>query len=222
MNISLKKTFRPKRELEQKYSKSGTFHFINHHSLTKLLELNINLDNEQNNCLVDGFFLSLILRILRIEHLYYPGPDFLDKEILKNKKESLSFIVGSQPAFKRLKDLGHKKVFNVPMIDRSNINQVIEKLNFTDNETIVVGIGSPNQDLLATNLIKKNKNLKIFCLGAAVDFYTNVQSRPPLLFRKIKMEWLWRLITNFRVTLPRISSSTFKFIKMIFLKRFRF
>ena len=59
---------------------------------------------------------------------------------------------------------------------------------------IVLAMGMPKQEKIAA-LLKANSSVSaiVICGGAILDFQANRYARAPLIFRKIGMEWLYRL-----------------------------
>lgn len=184
-------------------------HFVNHHSLVELYQKKINIKNH-HKYFVDGNFLSLILKIKGIQHEFLPGPVFFDKNLRKLNQDTL-FIVSNEEGANILSTKGWRNVSIAPLITEENASDYLSALEFKSN-LIVIGIGSPSQDLLAGKFTELNPNLQVWCVGAAVEFYTGLQKSPPEIFRICKLEWLWRLITNFSVTWRRIVLSTIKLI----------
>jgi exopolysaccharide biosynthesis WecB/TagA/CpsF family protein len=64
-----------------------------------------------------------------------------------------------------------------------------------DNATIILGMGMPKQERLAESLkIHFPKGFSIINGGAIIDFIGGKQPRAPLLIRRLKLEFLFRLL----------------------------
>lgn len=61
---------------------------------------------------------------------------------------------------------------------------------------VLLGLGSPKQEIFAERAITRHPELGFVCIGAALDFLTGEQSRAPSLMRENGLEWLWRLATS--------------------------
>lgn len=62
-------------------------------------------------------------------------------------------------------------------------------------DIILVSLGFPNQEQWVNEMRKRLPHTKlIMTVGGAIDFLTGKQTRAPLFFRSIGLEWLWRLL----------------------------
>ena len=67
-----------------------------------------------------------------------------------------------------------------------------EKPRFT-----FVGVGSPQQELIASEALKLEGSRGLaLCVGAALEFITGTQKRAPLFARRLGLEWAHRLLSN--------------------------
>ena len=76
-------------------------------------------------------------------------------------------------------------------------NEVLEKVNNSGAELLVLGMGVPKQELWASVNKEKLENIKIIIAGGAIlDFLSGRVKRAPLWMRKMNMEWVFRLISE--------------------------
>ncbi len=61
---------------------------------------------------------------------------------------------------------------------------------------ILLGLGSPKQEIFAERAINRHPQLGFVCIGAALDFLTGEQVRAPALMRNWVLEWAWRLASS--------------------------
>jgi len=61
-------------------------------------------------------------------------------------------------------------------------------------DVIILCMGMPKQEILASQLYKQSENLLIICGGGWADFYSGTKSRAPLWVRKLSLEWVHRLL----------------------------
>lgn len=61
---------------------------------------------------------------------------------------------------------------------------------------VLLGLGSPKQELFAERAIARHPELGFVCIGAALDFIVGEQVRAPAVMRNNGLEWLWRLVTS--------------------------
>lgn len=57
---------------------------------------------------------------------------------------------------------------------------------------VFVGLGCPRQEIFAANL-RPLLNVPLLGVGAAFDYHAGLLRRPPVLFQRAGLEWLWRL-----------------------------
>jgi N-acetylglucosaminyldiphosphoundecaprenol N-acetyl-beta-D-mannosaminyltransferase len=59
----------------------------------------------------------------------------------------------------------------------------------------LLGVGSPQQELLASEMASSGKvKGTVLCIGASVDFLVGEQSRAPRVVQMVSLEWCWRLV----------------------------
>lgn len=77
-------------------------------------------------------------------------------------------------------------------------DKVIDYVNNLGVELLLVGMGSPKQE----KWVYRNRERLNFGvamgIGGSIDVWAGVVKRAPVFIRKIKMEWLYRLLTDFR------------------------
>ncbi len=63
---------------------------------------------------------------------------------------------------------------------------------------LLVGLGTPRQEkwILGNIPMFKNRgNILVFGVGGLFDFWGGLEHRAPAIFRKLGLEWLWRLLS---------------------------
>lgn len=68
---------------------------------------------------------------------------------------------------------------------------------------LFLGVGSPKSEMWIYQNREKLGSLYALGVGAALDFFVNVQQRAPLWVRKIGGEWLWRWMSEPQRLFPR-------------------
>lgn len=67
----------------------------------------------------------------------------------------------------------------------------------TDQDLILVTLGAPDQERWAVEHKSQFQNVKIImAVGGGIDYLTGKQRRAPVFLRSLRLEWLWRLITQ--------------------------
>ena len=171
-----------------------------------------------------GFFCVLLKFFKKIKVKKYSGLKFL-KEFLLSQKNTSNKILFIDPSNKDkiinnkyLKSIGIKNFFHyIAPIYQPNLLEDTILLNIINERKpkyIIINLGGGIQELLGSYL-KTNLNYKpsIICSGAAIAFLTGQQARIPLIFDKIYIGWLVRIIFNPFIFFPRY----LKAFKLIFL-----
>jgi exopolysaccharide biosynthesis WecB/TagA/CpsF family protein len=72
----------------------------------------------------------------------------------------------------------------------------LERIARSGARLVLVALGAPKQELFAAEFAERFPGLGFVCIGAALDFLAGTQIRAPEHFRRLGLEWLWRLGTN--------------------------
>jgi len=168
---------------------------------------------------IDGFIVSLYLSLKYFKKIArYTGPCFT-QDFFKNKKLSFGkkhFFIGPEESdLKKLANkfefLDEKKIFsyNPPYIkgidfSEEEIKKIIEKIIEKRPDYVWVCIGCPKQCILTYRIFKKTSAKIYFNVGAALDFILGKKKEAPLFFRKLGIEWLYRLITDFKYSKRKV------------------
>lgn len=174
--------------------------FLNAHAI------NLALKNEKfraaleaSNCLLrDGVGFEMLSSILKID----PGinmngtdliPVILKKAALENKKIGLigttDFYV--EKAASILINRGANISFYINGF--KNIDEYVDVIKSSDVQLIILGMGMPKQEIVASEIASRlDKKLILINGGAIIDFIAGRFTRAPLWLRKLKMEWAYR------------------------------
>lgn len=100
-----------------------------------------------------------------------------------------------------------------------NKQSVFEKISTLKPDVVLVALGIPDQELLIyNNLDKFNKGIFVG-VGGSFDVLSGVKKRSPKIFRKLHLEWLYRITTEPK-RFKRFFSSNVKYIfKLIHFKK---
>lgn len=71
-----------------------------------------------------------------------------------------------------------------------------DRIAATGARIVLLGLGSPKQELFAVRALARHPHLGFICIGAALDFLTGEQLRAPSAMRRAGLEWAWRLATS--------------------------
>lgn len=205
--------------LKNFFKKKTIFNFCNsndfYHFKTNKLYLE-KYSRKQNFNLIDGFMVSLYLGEKRLRGPEFTQRFFEDKELLKNKKhffigfekKDLNLLVKKKPILNK-KNLWS---YNPPYIkdivfSKKEIQKIMKLVNKRKVDYLWIGIGAPKQTIMANQIYDKVNSKFIFNVGAAFDFVTEKKKEAPRFIQKIGLEWLFRLITDFKYPKKKIYQS---------------
>lgn len=80
--------------------------------------------------------------------------------------------------------------------DGSEGAEIIEKLRASGARICLLALGAPRQERFAIRARNALPATGFASIGAGLDFLSGHQQRAPKLMRRIKMEWLWRMMSN--------------------------
>ncbi len=103
-------------------------------------------------------------------------------------------------------------------VSKQEMPNLIEKINTSEAEVLFIALGSPTQELWMEQYFSKLKNIKV-CqgVGGTFDVIAGTVRRAPLIFRKLSLEWLYRLISQPRRFFRQVALP--KFVYQILLCR---
>lgn len=91
------------------------------------------------------------------------------------------------------KDIGFNKDENIT--DEEINKKLIDKINNSKAEIIFVALSSPKQEIWINNNLDKLENIKLAIgVGGTFDFVAEYKKRAPIIFQKLGLEWLFRLL----------------------------
>ncbi|MFJ7825472.1 WecB/TagA/CpsF family glycosyltransferase [Psychrobacillus sp. NPDC096623] len=74
---------------------------------------------------------------------------------------------------------------------------LVEKIQASGAKILFVALGSPKQELWIERNMAKLSNVKVFQgVGGSFDVFSGTVKRAPAIFRKLGLEWLYRLIAS--------------------------
>ncbi len=79
--------------------------------------------------------------------------------------------------------------------DEEECRKIIDIINQTDANVLVVGVGAPKQEKWIYKYKDQLKHVKIYlAIGATIDFEAEKVKRAPVIMQKLAIEWLYRLV----------------------------
>ena len=179
--------------------------------------------------ILDSGFFCILLRIfnkIKVNKLsgFLLMKEFLSKTSFKKKKillinPNINEEKINQIFFRKKKFLNINS-YIAPQYDAPHLlhdHKLIKIVKNLKPDIILVNIGGEKQEILARFINKKiqNKKISIFCLGAAISFFTGTQARVTVFTDKFYLGWLVRWLREPVKYWPRVFSSL-KLIKLFF------
>lgn len=84
-----------------------------------------------------------------------------------------------------------------------NEDLLVEQLIAAKPDLILVGLGTPLQEQKALCWSRRIPGAIFWCVGGLFDFRAGMVPRAPRLIRRVRLEWLWRVLHEPRRLLPR-------------------
>jgi N-acetylglucosaminyldiphosphoundecaprenol N-acetyl-beta-D-mannosaminyltransferase len=121
------------------------------------------------------------------------------EELIKNKIPVA--IVGGNFQDEFVKEMVIKRGMNLTaycngFFSEKETPEVINNLVHSACRVVMIGMGVPKQELLALELSESLSSPIIVCVGNFFEFYFKTKLRAPIFFRKIGLEWMFRLLTE--------------------------
>ena len=200
----------------------------NHYHLTAVSTFNYAIENAEfkdilNSGVVicDSKPIFLTLKILRTSVEMIRGSDFMRAVLESDLGARRHFLIGSNPEqllkLSRFFSTNYPRVqvsgsFAPPITDHETIIEMVLKIRELQISDIVwVGLGSPKQDFIASEISRK-LNISAVGIGAAFDYLSGNKKEAPMMFRLSSMEWFYRLMLEPRRLWRRYLIGNSKFL----------
>lgn len=151
----------------------------------------------------DGIGVEIGLKILGHKVRRVPGIELGKALIVNFSKANKSIaMVGAKP------DVIEKAVNNLKReIPNLNIvyqhdgyfedsEVVLSELTAVRPDLVLVALGSPKQEFFISNLKDRLPNATMIGLGGSFDVWAGVVNRAPVIWQKLGLEWLYRVIND--------------------------
>lgn len=102
-----------------------------------------------------------------------------------------------------------------------NKQAVFEEISKQNPDVILVALGIPKQELLIYNNLERFNKGILIGVGGSFDILSGTKKRAPKLFRKLHLEWLYRIIKEPK-RLKRFFNNNIKYIfKLLHCKKIK-
>ncbi|HVU03801.1 MAG TPA: WecB/TagA/CpsF family glycosyltransferase [Polyangiaceae bacterium] len=99
--------------------------------------------------------------------------------------------------------------------DATENRAIFEKLAAAKPELLILGFGSPKQEIWVNQHLPEVTANVVLCVGATIDFIANEQRRAPSFLRRIGLEWAFRMMLNPKRLGPRYATNAVEFPKIV-------
>lgn len=141
--------------------------------------------------------------------------DILSKAIenLKNKSVHYcrSLIVGSHAGPQFSKDDKY------PLNDLEN-EKLLDLIKQTKPDILLVAFGHPKQEMWLKHYLPQLPVKVGIGIGGTLDYWAGLVDKPPILFSKFGLEWLWRLIKQPKIRFKRVFRAVVLFPSMMWIE----
>lgn len=187
-----------------------------------------------NTILIPYFFFNLFFRKEYLYKKYWDricGSD-ITKSLLKYSQQSATKItiidlynptdlpkVESQKKFPELLKKAFPKLdFDYFIYDPEKKDDIINDIKSSPSKIVFSTLWMIKQEKSVIEIIEKCPNIKLWLwIWSSFDYFIGFQKRAPILWRKLWLEWLYRLLTGPRKIdrLKRIYNAIFVFIYQV-------
>lgn len=129
------------------------------------------------------------------------GTDFVPRLLKELPQPLIIGLVGSQlevvtEAALRFADIAPQHTFIVisdGYFTPDSQERVMRNIRAAKADILLVGMGTPQQEVWTDEFIGPDECTIVFTVGALFDFVSRRVARAPMVFRNLKLEWLFRL-----------------------------
>ncbi len=101
--------------------------------------------------------------------------------------------------------------------NEAECDTIIDMINASGATVLVVGVGAPKQELWIHKYRHRLPGVKLFmALGATIDFEAKTLKRAPVIWQKMRMEWLYRVFQEPKRLFKRYFVRDMKFFGYFF------
>ncbi len=156
--------------------------------------------------LPDGFGIDIASKITRgrMFSANLNGTDFVPSLLVYAQEPLTVALIGGQgDVVDKAAKIFHEKtpwhrfvVISDGYFGSNGTQSVLDDLSALKPDILLVGMGSPVQEKWVDQNIKPEHGKMVFTVGALFDFVSNDMPRAPEKWRKLRIEWLYRLVNE--------------------------
>lgn len=137
-----------------------------------------NLLENKFTIFLDGFGVSSALKFLGYKNVQKFNATDLYIKIFQqfSANQTKLFLIGGNFSEEIISEKSNEKNLNVCGYQNGYFsieenNEIIEKIEDSPTEVLVIGMEVPNQEILAEKISESNQNIVILCVGGFLEFY---------------------------------------------------
>jgi len=176
-------------------------------------------------CVNDSRVIELAARLMGIALPAVPGADVV-KALFDRPdfcRERSIMVVGGDERMAQVLRARHGvrdlRQIRPPMGLAANAgarDAVVEQIEADPSEVVFLAVGSPQQELIAETLRCRGRSLGlVLCIGAGLEFLTGTKPRAPAWLAGLRLEWLFRMVTEPRRLAPRYIGLAPRFFRLL-------
>lgn len=105
--------------------------------------------------------------------------------------------------------------------DANQCDEIVAAINAASAHLLVVGLGAPKQEIWLQEHAPRLTVPVAIAAGATIDFLAGVQTRAPRWVQMLRMEWMFRLLTNPKRLARRYAHDALVFPRLVMAERRR-
>lgn len=148
----------------------------------------------------DGVGMAILLRRVGLDPgLNMNGTDFIPKLLAAFRGRRVAFWGTEEPFLAQAVQLGEARFgIQIASIHHgfAEVDTYIGLARQIQPELIVLGMGMPKQEAVAARLASSGTPCLIVCGGAILDFLGGKVTRAPQWVRRLRCEWVFRLMSE--------------------------
>ncbi|MBQ7450017.1 WecB/TagA/CpsF family glycosyltransferase [bacterium] len=161
--------------------------------------------NKAELVIPDGMGIKLALLINGVNQQRIPGIEYSKKvlEICEEKEIPVAFIGSTKQVVEKAAENIKAEMPNIKIVytkdgffQSDEEGQIINDLKESGARFILVALGSPKQEYFIDTARLSIKNALWVGVGGSFDVWSGIVKRAPVIFRKLGLEWLYRVIDN--------------------------
>lgn len=161
----------------------------------------------------DGIFCKLF----RSEIKKIPGYQLINDIKIGNKYQSIHIIGNTDSKVNFfLKKKFHGKIINYSLLPFGSTKQLRRKIpKIKKNSLVLLTLPTPKQEIIADAILKKYPFSKIICIGGGLRLASGSEKKCPSFLSKSGLEFLWRLHSDTKRRIFRLSVDFLYFLKSL-------